>query len=309
MTASRPEQRQRVLLLTGVSGAGKTSALKALEDMGYEVVDNLPLTLLNRLLATPQDDRPGYLEVRLLAVGLDSRTRAFSAETLLEWMDQLQRRRDISVELVVLLCDEEELARRFSETRRRHPLAGDRPLSHGIALDREIMAPLKARADHLIDTTGLAERQFRSLLAERFGGPVKAGMGVSVMSFGFANGMPRDADLVFDVRFLRNPHYVEQLQPRTGRAPEVAAYIAQDPAFAPFLDHLRRMLDFLIPLYEREGKSYLTIAFGCTGGRHRSVFLAETVKRHLDELSYRVNMVHRDSNDREDMPGTQMSET
>lgn len=309
MTASRPEQRQRVLLLTGESGAGKTTALKALEDMGYEVVDNLPLTLLSRLLVTPQDDRLGQPEQRPLAVGLDSRTRAFSADTLLEQMRRLQRRRDISVELLVLLCDEEELGRRFSETRRRHPLAGDRPLSHGITLDRQIMAPLKTCADHLIDTTGLTERQFRSLLVERFGGPVESGMGISVMSFGFANGVPRDADLIFDVRFLRNPHYSERLQPRTGRDPEVAAHIAQDPAFKPFLEHLLQMLEFLIPLYEREGKSYLTIAFGCTGGRHRSVFLAETMKRHLEGANRRVNMVHRDSNDQEDMPRTGVDET
>jgi len=309
MTAPRPDARQRVLLLTGMSGAGKTSALKALEDLGYEVVDNLPLTLLNRLLATPADDARGQSEQRPLAVGLDSRTRAFSAETLLGRLEQLQRRKDMSVQLVVLLCDEEELARRFSETRHRHPLAGDRPLSHGIALDRQIMAPLKGRADQLIDTTGMTERQFRSLITERFGGSGKSRMGVSVMSFGFAHGVPRDADLVFDVRFLRNPHYVERLRPRTGRDTEVAAYIKQDPALEPFFDQLHRMLDFLIPLYEREGKSYLTIAFGCTGGRHRSVFLAETVKRHLEGTGCRVNMFHRDSNSPEDMTATETGET
>ncbi len=277
----------RVVVVTGLSGAGRSSALRILEDLGFEAVDNLPLPLLPRLLGDPET-----LE-RDLAVGVDSRSRAFDPRKLLEELARHRDRRSEGPELLFLEADEETLLRRYSETRRRHPLARERPVSDGIAREREIMAPLRAEADFVLDTSRLSLPGLRRLLAVRYGR--SAAPTLTLLSFAYRNGLPREADLVFDVRFLRNPHYVPELRARTGRDPEVAAYIRQDERYAAFEARLRELLLLLLPAYRSEGKSHLTVAIGCTGGRHRSVFVAERLAHLLRDLDWRVIVAHRDA--------------
>lgn len=280
----------RVLLVTGMSGAGRSTALKALEDMGYEAVDNLPLGLLDRLLDThgheANDDRP-------LAFGIDSRTRGFDADAIVERVRVL-RHDGIDVQMLFLDCSGGELTRRFSETRRRHPLALDRPAADGIASEREMLAPLRRWADVIIDTTDFATPDLRRALADRFGRPGVQEMTLTVTSFGFARGLPRDADLVFDMRFLANPHWEPALRPLTGEDAAVGDYIAADPAFAPAFERIADLLLTLLPGYGREGKAYIKVAFGCTGGRHRSVYVARRMAARLADAGYDATVVHRD---------------
>ena len=279
----------RVLLVTGMSGAGKSTALKALEDMGYEAVDNLPLGLLDRLLEPhegAQSDRP-------LAFGIDSRTRGFDADTIVERLRTL-RHDGTDVQMLFLDCTGGELTKRFSETRRRHPLALDRPAADGIAREREMLAPLRRWADVVIDTTDYETPGLRRALADRFGRPCVQALTLTIMSFGFARGLPRDADLVFDMRFLANPHWEPALRPLTGEDKAVGDYVAADPAFAPAFERIADLLLTLLPGYGREGKAYLTVAFGCTGGRHRSVYVARTMAARLAAAGYDATVVHRD---------------
>ncbi len=281
------ERISRVLLVTGVSGAGKSSALKALEDLGYEAVDNVPISLMGRLVGPGDFPHP-------IAVGIDIRTRDFDAEAFLGEIDALVERRDTTVELVFLDCDDDVLGRRYEETRRRHPLAVDRPVSDGIRRERQLIGPLRERADRIIDTSDMSLGDFKGVLDGHFGAAEAPGLAVFVTSFAYRHGLPRDADLVFDVRFLKNPHYDPALRPLTGRDQAVAAHIAEDDGFDPFFE---RLCDFLEPLLERyaaEGKSYLTIAFGCTGGRHRSVFVAERLAGWLNGLGQTIQLRHRD---------------
>ncbi len=285
--------RTRVVLVTGMSGAGKSTSLKMLEDLGYEAVDNIPLPLLANLLhgdpntsAAPRHDA--------LAADVDIRTRDFTAEGFLAQLRSLLAREDLDVRLLYLNCDDEVLAHRYTETRRRHPLAEDRPLMDGIRLERELIARLRDHADTAIDTTLLSPGELRRLLAGHFrleGGPA---LSLSLVSFAYRRGLPREADLVFDVRFLANPHYERTLRPLDGHDRAVGAFIVGDPAFAGFFDSLRRMVLELLPRYEREGKTYLTIAVGCTGGRHRSVFVAERLAEALVEAGRVVTARHRD---------------
>jgi UPF0042 nucleotide-binding protein len=277
----------QIVVVTGLSGAGRTSALKALEDLGYEAVDNLPVGLLSRLL--PAEEGLG----RRIAVGVDTRTRAFDPNELLDTIARL-RRQQVTVALLYLEADDDTLLRRFTETRRRHPLAVDRPIIDGITRERQIMAPLKAAADLVVDTSGLALPALRGLLAGHFRSDAKGELLVSLVSFGFRAGLPREADLVFDVRFLANPHYLPQLRDRTGRDPEVAAFIRSDSFYPAFEDMLTQFLFELLPRYQREGRSYLTIAIGCTGGRHRSVFVAERLAARLAGHGWRTQLRHRD---------------
>ncbi len=290
-----PAQSQAPLLLvTGMSGAGRSTALKALEDEGYEVVDNLPLSLLQRLLAmhdeTPPDDNR---DERPLAVGIDTRTRAFDAESVVARIKKM-RDRDISARVLFVDCAGGELTRRFSETRRRHPLALDRPAADGVAREREVMAPLRRWADIVIDTTDYSVHDLRRAIREKFGLDRHGALTLTIMSFGFARGVPRDADMVFDMRFLANPHWQEKLRPLTGLDEDVGAYIAKDPSFLDAFERISSLTTSLIPSYAREGKAYLTIAVGCTGGRHRSVFVAERLGAALREAGFTLNIVHRD---------------
>jgi len=273
-----------LILVTGLSGAGRSTALKALEDLGYEAVDNLPLDLLN----LPDGfDRP-------MAIGIDFRTRGFSAEAALERVARLRAEPGIKLTVLFLTCSDEVLQRRFTETRRRHPLAQDRPVADGIRRERELLGALAAEADLTVDSTDLAIADLKRLMHGHFALDRKPGLAVSVMSFSYRQGLPREADLVFDVRFLANPHYVDSLRPLTGRDGAVGAYIEADPAFARFDLDLTRLLLPLLPGYEREGKSYLTLAVGCTGGKHRSVFVAERLAAWLGQQGRPVVLRHRD---------------
>ena len=275
----------KVVVVTGMSGAGRTTCLKLLEDLGFEAVDNLPVNLLGRVV---REDTAGPDR---LAIGMDSRTRGFAPEQVLAALQQARAAGGIC--LLFCECDDEVLRRRFTETRRRHPLADLPGVTDALAAERALMAPVKQAADMIVDTSDLAIPDLRRLLTGRFGGDVRS-LAITVMSFAYRNGLPREADLVFDVRFLHNPHYVDSLRQATGRNPAVQEHIREDPAFGPFVADLRGLLLPLLPRYRSEGKSYLTIAFGCTGGRHRSVFLAELTARWLQESGWEATTVHRD---------------
>ena len=283
---SPPASAPPILIVSGMSGAGKSSTLKALEDMDYEAVDNLPLGLVDILLNSPLSERP-------LAFGIDTRTRSFDAEALVERLRAL-RAEGVDIRLLYLDCADDELTRRFSETRRRHPLAADRPAADGIGRERTLTSPLRRWADMVIDTTGLSVTDLRRRIAERLGRSSESGLTVTIESFGFAGGLPRDADLVFDMRFLANPHWDVALRPLTGEDAAVAAYVAADPAFAPAVDRITDLLLTLLPGYGREGKAYLTIAVGCTGGRHRSVAVAHELHARLTSAGHAPSLVHRD---------------
>lgn len=284
----------RFVVVSGLSGAGKSTALKLLEDYGYEAVDNLPLALLRRLAASDDGDSAGTRPRRAIAVGIDSRTRDFQPDQLIALLGELRQRDDLAVQLLYFDCEDEVLLKRFTATRRRHPLASDRPIADGIAAERRLMMPLRAAADLVIDTSMAALPDFRQSLAAQFALDALPGLSIMVLSFSYKLGLPREADLVFDVRFLRNPHYDDALRPHSGDHPDVAAYVGADPGYADFFRRLRDMIDALLPRYTEEGKRYLTIAIGCTGGRHRSVVVAEALGKHLREAGQRVDIRHRD---------------
>ena len=277
----------RVLLVTGMSGAGRSTALKTLEDMGYEAFDNLPLSLVPALIESIAADASA------IAVGADLRTRGFAIESMLEPLDAVVGRTGRELKVLFIDCDDEPLQRRYTESRRPHPLAGDRPVTDGIRLERRVVSALRDRADLVIDTSDLSAAELKRLLTGHFALGT-GGLRVFVTSFAYRHGIPRDADLIFDVRFLDNPHYVPELRQLTGRDPAVAAHIEQDPDLAPFLVGFWRLLEPLLPRYEQEGKTYLTIAIGCTGGRHRSVYVAERLAAQLGAAGLRVELAHRD---------------
>ena len=287
---SRPT---RILLVTGLSGAGRTTVLKTLEDLGWEAVDNLPISLLDRLLSSPtpqgapDEDQP-------LAIGIDSRTRGFDAKSILRRVARLREEQQQPVEILFVDAADAVLAQRFSATRRRHPLAIDRPAEDGIASERELLEPLRDAAEHLIDTSDLTTNALQQDIRQRFGGSQAALPTLVISSFSYARGLPRDADLVLDMRFLRNPHWDDALRRGTGLDADVSAYIAADPAYDPALAGIEQLLLLLLPRYEREGKSYITIAFGCTGGRHRSVHAAETIAKRLRTAGFSPTIAHRD---------------
>jgi RNase adapter protein RapZ len=291
--ASVPE---RILLVTGLSGAGKSTALRTLEDIGWEVVDNLPLSLLENLLSRPL--AKGSRRRRPLAIGIDSRTRDFNAARIVKQIKALSKDLDYPVETLFLDCAGAELLRRYSETRRRHPLAPDRPATDGIAEERQLMAPLRRWSDYIIDTTDSDTPGLQQQLRQTFGGAQDTPT-LTILSFGFARGLPRNADIVIDVRFLRNPHWDAALRPLTGLDEPVGAYIAADEAYEESLGKIEDLLLTLLPRYRAEGKSYVSIAFGCTGGRHRSVHVAERIAQRLRSEGFSPTVEHRDLASRE----------
>ncbi|WCM28954.1 RNase adapter RapZ [Sphingomonas sp. QA11] len=282
-----------ILLVTGMSGAGKSTVLRTLEDLGWEVVDNLPLLLLDRLLGAPLPEG-AERSSQPLALGIGARTRDFDPDRIVKRIKKLREEHGHDIGILFLDCSGGELERRYSETRRRHPLALDRPASDGIARERELLAPLRRWANRLIDTTNLTGNELAQQVRSTFSGEGLGEPTLSVMSFGYARGLPRNADLVFDMRFLRNPHWDEALRPGTGLDKDVSAYIAADPAYDTAMEQIESLLLVLLPRYRAEGKSYVTIAFGCTGGRHRSVHVAERVAARLRNEGFSPTVAHRD---------------
>lgn len=285
-------KRRPFVLVTGLSGAGRMTALNVLGDMGYVAVDNMPLPLLGDLMRSTSS---GSDAAPPLAFGIDTRTFGFDAQDLVARVRELRQRTDLDAKLLFLECDTEVLQRRYTESRRPHPLAPDRPVIDGIVEERRQIRWMRDAADVVIDTSSLSPHALKQILVGYFGLGARLGTRLSVMSFSFRRGLPREADLVFDARFLKNPHYEPSLKPLTGRDPAVAAFIATDPDYAQFLEHLRGLIGPLLPRFDAEGKSYLTIAVGCTGGRHRSVAVAETLADWLRDLGRSVTLTHRDA--------------
>ncbi len=282
-----PVGQRRIVLVTGPSGAGRSSALNVLEDAGFEAIDNLPLRLLPALL----DGQP---QPHSVALGIDARNRDFSANGVLDLMGKLSERAEMVVELLYLDCADDVLLRRFSETRRRHPLAPqDRP-ADGITREKEMLGPIRARADVLIDTSGLNVHQMREEVERWFAPGGTHQLSVSVQSFSYKRGLPRSVDIVHDCRFLRNPFWEPTLRALNGTQADVADYVAQDPLFVGFSQKVLELSALLLPAFRDEGKSYLSIAFGCTGGQHRSVTLAEHHALHLADQGWRVSIRHRE---------------
>ncbi len=276
-----------IVLVTGPSGAGRSTAINALEDLGYEVIDNLPLSLLPRLLEGPPPSRP-------LALGLDVRNRDFGVDALSMAIDQLSSKMDVSSQVLYLDAAEEELVKRYSETRRRHPLAPAGPPLAGIAAERELLIPVRARADVLIDTTGMSPHDLRAEIELWFGIGEGGKLGVTLHSFSYKRGLPRGMDIVMDCRFLRNPHWDAALRARDGRDADVAAYVAADPRFDAFFSQVKSLIDLLLPAHKDEGKAHLSIGFGCTGGKHRSVMMTEGMASALAQDGWHVSKRHRE---------------
>ena len=283
MTSAR--RLPRLLLVTGMSGAGKSTVLDALEDMGWDVVDNLPADLLKSFV-----QGQGQCRTASAAVGMDVRSRGFDPDAL----DELIRSIDgVQPEILYLDCAEGELLRRYDETRRVHPLAPDRPAEDGIARERRVTFPLKTAADSVIDTTDLSPTELRDELRSRYGDDTDQPV-LTVASFAFARGISRTADLVFDLRFLPNPHWVDELRPLTGEDVKIRSYLEQEPAWGETMDRIEALLIDWIPRYWAAGKSYVTVAFGCTGGRHRSVAAAVEMTERLRRAGFAPNVRHRD---------------
>ena len=292
--------RLRIVLVSGLSGGGKSSVLRELEDLGYEAVDNPPLAMLENLV-TRSD--------RKLAIGVDTRTSGFDAELVLESLERLRANPALRPELVYVWADETTLLRRFTETRRRHPLAAHGRVSDAIAREAALIGPLREGADLVIDTSELPIPSLRRLIDRHFGADSDAEQSrlvVSLISFAYKFGLPREADLVFDARFLRNPHYDLMLRARTGLDAAVGAFIEADPDFGTFFAKMAELMDMLLPRFVQEGKKYAAITIGCTGGRHRSVYLVEKLARHLADriaaarasgepgFGWRLHVTHRE---------------
>jgi UPF0042 nucleotide-binding protein len=278
------------VIITGLSGAGKSYAIKCFEDMGFFCVDNLPTTLIPtfaELIARSRHD------VQRVALGVDVREGEYLSH-LLEALHELKRRGH-TVEVLFLEARDEVLVRRYHESRRRHPLGAEGNVLDAIRAERKAMAHMREMADRIIETSDQTVHQLKALLAELYVTPrARGGLTVSLVSFGFKHGIPFDADLVFDVRFLPNPHFVEGLRPLDGREPRVRDFVLNHGEARELLHRLRELLEFLLPFYQREGKAYLTVAVGCTGGRHRSVTFVEELRHHLESVGYTPGVVHRD---------------
>lgn len=279
---------RQLLLVTGLAGAGKSTTLDVLEDLGWETIDNFPVRMLKRLVSMPDETRGP------LAIGFDSRTRGFVPSDIIGLVKELSQQPGIALTFLFLDCAGGELERRFNETRRRHPMADGRPVMEGIAAERELLEPLRRWAEVMIDTTAMTSNDLQGRIRELFG-PTSgtSPMTLTLSSFGFARGMPPLADLVFDMRFLDNPHWVPGLREQTGQDAAVGDHISRDPAFADAFARIRDLLLMLLPRYAAQGKPYVHVAFGCTGGRHRSVFTAEQMAESLRAAGFSPTVRHR----------------
>jgi len=277
----------RLVLVTGPSGAGRSTAFHALEDLGYEVIDNLPLTLIPRLLDGPPLDRP-------IALGLDVRNRDFSATAAIELIDTLTRDPAVALEVLYLDCAPAVLVSRYSQTKRRHPMPEATTPTEGVERELDLLAPIRVRADHLIDTSELTPHDLKAEIGQWFGKGATQSLTISVQSFSYKRGLPRGMDMVFDCRFLANPYWVPALREKDGRDAAVADHVAADPNYATFFLKLRDLILFLLPAQMAEGKSNLTLGFGCTGGQHRSVAVAENLSKLLAESGWQVSKRHRE---------------
>jgi len=291
-TVSRPKLKKKpakdLVIVTGISGAGKASALKAFEDLGYHCVDNLPIELLPQF----SDLVSGSSEVERAAIVVDVREGA-TLDRLPEILKGI--RKLLHTRVIFLDAQDAVLVRRYSETRRPHPLGRSDAVWRSIVEERQLLDPIRNVADTLIDTSNFNVHELRADILDRFGGEAQTKrLLVSCLSFGFKNGVPLDADMVFDVRFLPNPHFVAEFRKKTGLDPKVAAYVRGFPQTREFLDRVTKLMLYLLPHYVEEGKSYLTVAFGCTGGQHRSVMMAEEMGKRLEKAGYQVKALHRD---------------
>ena len=282
-----PDGAQRLVLVTGPSGAGRSTAINVLEDLGFEAIDNLPLSLIPRLLDGPSRPEP-------LALGLDVRNRDFSASNVIELIDKLTRDPRYAPEVLFLDCAPEVLERRYNETRRRHPLSPDSAPAAGVMAEIDLLQPIRVRADVLVDTSDLSPHDLKAELTRWFDARPDGRLSVSLHSFSYKRGVPRGIDMMFDCRFLTNPHWEPALRPLTGRDPAVQAHVEGDSRFAEFLDRVCQMILFLLPAYVEEGKSHLAVGFGCTGGQHRSVTMAEKVAAALAKGGWPVSIRHRE---------------
>ena len=278
---------KRVVVVTGPSGAGRSTAVRVLEDLGHEVIDNLPMSLLPRLIGGPPHDHP-------LAIVVDVRNRDFSVEGFLDMARALRDDETVAFQLLFLDCSEDVLVQRYSETRRRHPLARDTTPLSGIRAEIELLIAIRARADVLIDTSSLTPHDLRAEIETWFAPDDNKLLAVSVQSFSYKRGLPRGLDIVLDCRFLRNPHWEPALRALDGRDRPVADYIEADPLFAAFMKQVDDFAILLIPAYKAEGKAHLSIGFGCTGGQHRSVAVAERFAKTLAQAGWQVSKRHRE---------------
>jgi len=282
-------QAFRAVVVTGLSGSGKSTALKVLEDLGFYCIDNLPVALLSRFVELWQSS---VEDVGRVALGIDVRERRFLHQ-FPRVFDEL-RAAGVQPEVLYLEASDDVLMRRFSETRRPHPAAEGSSVADGIRREREALRELRELADRIIDTSAFTVHELRAALRAELETSEPGTMTISLVSFGYKHGLPTDADIALDCRFLPNPFFVEELRPKTGTDPEVAAYVLERPDAQEFLEHVLALLRFTLPRYQREGKSYLTIAIGCTGGRHRSVVIVEELRKRLAGLGHRVLVRHRD---------------
>jgi UPF0042 nucleotide-binding protein len=278
----------QLVIITGLSGSGKATVLKAFEDLGYYAVDNLPIGLIQKFAELTQDAP----NVRRAALVIDIR-EGLGLKQFPAIYKKLRRR--VRATLVYLEADDSTLVRRFSETRRPHPLGITTSVSKSIQEEREQLAPIRAVADHIINTSKFNVHELREVIEDKFrGGREQANIRIDITSFGYRHGVPPDSDLVFDVRFLPNPNYIPEFKKLTGRHPRVARYIRSFPQTVEFIERISELLVYLVPHYIREGKSYLTIAFGCTGGHHRSVMIASEIRKRLARAGFKVKETHRD---------------
>lgn len=296
-SASLVDWRSHVVIVTGRSGAGRTTAIGVLEDVGFDRVDGAPLRLIPSIANELIEAGRGRI-----AIGVDARTAGFSPGGFAELLQELSAMRVARSTVIFLDGSDEALRRRYTETRRRHPLATGGTIDEGLAVCRRETAPIKDLADLVIDTSVMTPNELRRSLVERVAPAGAIGMTVEVVSFAYKFGLPREADLVFDCRFLLNPHYDPKLRAKDGRDADVAAYVQEDPLFQPYFDQVMAHLRLLRPAYEAAGKSYLTIGFGCTGGKHRSVALAELTARALHDRRSAVRVRHRER-EREEAQG------